>query len=229
MSTRRDIIDGGMACTARSGLIYTCKAGWIDLGHARADGVRQELWTPISNETGARSKDGKGFWVRYAQRMSKSILTAGASREYYLELGLTQSQRESVAWSIFKEVSFGFEALQSSFRFGWLTDSGFSCEDLVSNLLGFYRAVRPHVDYITLLKPVSRTAALKVWDNHGAVGARKNEEFSPRVFPCDECGDTIRGPARLQLPCELQMIAPATKGECFRDWDHFRDWDLRRR
>lgn len=32
-----------------------------------------------------------------------------------------------------------FEAWQNSFIFNWYTDSGFSAEDLVSDLIGFYR------------------------------------------------------------------------------------------
>lgn len=34
-----------------------------------------------------------------------------------------------------------FESMQASFPFNLVTDSGFSGEDLVSDLLGFYRVV----------------------------------------------------------------------------------------
>ena len=40
------------------------------------------------------------------------------------------------------EVSLDFERFQEdSILWSWFTDSGFSAEDLTSNLIGFYRAV----------------------------------------------------------------------------------------
>lgn len=217
MSTRSDIIDGKLATTSRSGLVYTCQCGWVDLGHARPDGA-MKLWTPLSTETGTRSKDGKGFQIWYGQSMSKAGLSAGVSNIYYVKLGLTHAQKESVALAIFMEVSMKFEGYQGIFPFNLVSDSSFSAEDLVSDLIGFYRAVRPGSDYITHLKPVSKAAAQKIWDTYGAVGSNKNHSFNPYLYPCDEC---MGGPAGLtcgELPRQFRGITPAGKGELFRKW-----------
>ncbi|MDE1481094.1 hypothetical protein [Xenorhabdus bovienii] len=43
MSKRKDIIDGSLAGSKRSGLVYTELLGWINLGHARGDDIREIL------------------------------------------------------------------------------------------------------------------------------------------------------------------------------------------
>lgn len=43
MSKRSEIIDGRLAATARSGVVYTEVLGWIDLGHARGDDNGDEV------------------------------------------------------------------------------------------------------------------------------------------------------------------------------------------
>lgn len=221
MSGRGDIIDGKKGGSSRSGLIYTCRCGWIDLGHARPDSA-QALWWNVSGEHGTVSKDGQGFKVPYTQNMSQSIsrfrIRVGVLKDFYVRRGLSRSERESVALSIFMEISLGFETLQSKPPFGWFRDSGFSAEDLVSNLIGFYRAVKPGTDYISMCRPVSKEAALKVWDTYGSVGSNKNYAFSPYVYPSDECRGGPSGPACSQLPAALKAIQPAEKGTLFRDW-----------
>ena len=105
---------------------------------------------------------------------------------------------------------------EGSFPWSWVSsrsrDSSFSEEDLVSDLIGFYVAVRPGIDVLALCNPVSKDASLKVWDTYGSVGSNKNHTFTPRFHPCDEC----RGPTR--FPAAFQQIVPAPKGPLFRDW-----------
>jgi hypothetical protein len=230
MAGRSDVIDGLDGVSARNGLIYTCACGWIDLGHARPDGARA-LWSQISNGTNHVSSDGTGFKVSYSQFMRKAGVGVGMSRAYWVRKNLSRAEKESVALSIFMEVSKGFETLQDSWPFKWGTDSGFSAEDLMSNLVGFYRAVRPtDADYIADCKPVSKKAALAVWDASGAVGAKKNRSFTPILFPCSECNGNNSG----QLPAFLNSIVPAkkgartpdaikNKGTLFRDWSFLDD------
>lgn len=217
MSNRSDIIDGKLASVTSKGLIYTCRLGWVDLGHAIPDGPAR-LWRSISSETGTRSKDGKGFKVTYGQSMSKFHLRARISNDYYVRVGLSQSEKESVALSIFLETSFQFEAFQSRFPYSWATKSGFSAEDLVSDLLSFYRAVKPGTDFLLLAQPVSKEAALKIWDSYGDVGDNKNYSPVPYLYPCPECQGVSMGPVCAQLPSFLRTITPATKGHLFRNW-----------
>ncbi|MDB5246766.1 MAG: hypothetical protein JWQ40_1160 [Segetibacter sp.] len=225
MSKRIDIIDGSKAVSKIYGLIYTCKCGWIDLGHANpegTEGVKNLLWKPMLSETGKRSRDGKGFKISYSQVMKKFI-TAGETRHYYVKLGLTKQQKESVALSIFIEVSTEFENMQGSLPYSIATKSGFSSEDLISNLLGFYRTVRPGIDYLLAFQPVSKDAAEKIWDTYGAVENNKNTSFAPFLYPCSECKEKIYGPMCGLLPEILNTIKPAKKGELFRMWDIWSD------
>ena len=45
MSKRSDILDGSdpLTWTKKYGLIYTCNAGWIDLGHLNPENSRMEI------------------------------------------------------------------------------------------------------------------------------------------------------------------------------------------
>ena len=223
MSKKSDIINGTLAHASRSGLIYTCKGGWIDLGHARPDNARDNLWTPLLNETGSKSKNRKGFKLRFAETQSKFGLTTGVAREYYIGFGLKKGEKESIALAVFMEVSMGFEALQSNFLYRRVTDSGFSAEDLFSNIVGFYKAVRPGTDYIALLQPVSKEAGVQVWDTYGVVGNNKNQYFAPFIYPCSECSNSPMGPMSGRVPDILNAIEPAKKGPDFRDWNYFTD------
>jgi hypothetical protein len=204
-------------------LIYTCKCGWVDKGHARSHKVARSfvsadaLWDEVKRETGPISKKPgeTGFKVSYRQDMGRSIfghiITTGVTNSYLVQKGLTRHQKESVALAIFMEVSMDFESYQGLFSLA--TDSSFSVEDLVSDLIGFYTAVRPGKDYLKLCKPVSTAASLKVWDTYGPVGSTKNKTFRPKFFHCDECR---HAPPR--FPHELLAIKPEKKGKLFRDW-----------
>lgn len=223
MSKRNDVIEG-TETSARNGLIYTCRAGWIDLGHARPDNVRDNLWNKLKKEEGMMAKDKQGYKLTFSETCY-NIKTLGKSVDYYVRYGLTLSQMESVALAIFMEVSLQFEAWQDMFRIIG-KDSGFSAEDLVSDILGFYRAVRPDIEYIKALKPVSKEAALKIWDTYGAVGDKKNknQSFNPYLYPCEECPTAYHtgSPACGIMPKELSAIEPAKIGKFFRYWQT--DW-----
>lgn len=78
--------------------------------------------------------------------------------------------------------AIAFEKWQSKWIFSWYADSGFSAGDLVPDLSGFYRVIRP-IDLTSSLQPVSKAAALKRWDYYGPVGNYKNETFKPLLFP----------------------------------------------
>ncbi len=105
-----------------------------------------------------------------------------------------------------------------------LTESGFSQEDLVSNLIGFYIGIG-EIERKTALKlchPVSAKAAYAVWDRDGSVGSNKNSTWKPLIAKCcktstiseedfvDECASQAK-----MFPKEFQRIKPAKKNEWF--------------
>jgi hypothetical protein len=161
---------------------------------------------------------GRFYVLSYRQDALKKIgslkLYPGAGELYVIRRKLSNVQKQQVALAIFMEVSLKFEGLQDS----WLarkltaTDSGFSEEDLVSDLIGFYKALYPKLDVDTLCKPVSIEASKKVWKDYGPVGVNKNKTFRPKFHACDECkGIPV-------FPKEFGSITPATKGELFDQW-----------
>ena len=223
MSSREDI--------GRGRLVYTCRCGWIDRNHSSTTTSRpfvgaNNLWNQIVNETGRRSRfpgDQNGFRVSYRQDARLLRQNVGVTKHYLVKAGLSRAIKEQVALAIFQEVSMAFEDFQ-----GWgsfISDSSFSVEDLISNLISFYNAVRPNIDYEGLCQPVSVDASYKVWDTYGAVGSHKNRVFRPIYFDCDEC------PCQGPFPQELQRITPAEKSgdirganQYFRDWLESDDW-----
>jgi len=215
MLKRTDIVDGPGSVLKDYGLIYTCLSGWVDLGQARPAKVRS-LWSKLVGEAGERSRKHPGFKVQYSQppsRYSKNI-----TRNYYVRTGLSSVERESVALAIFMEVTYGFQTVQTEFPYGWTTDSGFSAENLVSNIIGFYRAVRPGRDYISMCQPVSKEAALQVWDAQRGAGKKRNRFVGTYIYPSIACGNS-NGPMCAPLPNFLNGVTPARKGPYFHDWD----------
>ena len=85
-------------------------------------------------------------------------------RLYSIRKGLTLTRKKEVALRIFMEVSPGFEATQGSWPYSWVTDSGFSAEDLTSNLIGFYRAVEKYSweQILQACRPTSKETAFAV-------------------------------------------------------------------
>lgn len=191
MSTRADIEGDDPR------LAYTCRCGWLDLGHMNPASHRPNegavsLWDQVRREAGPRSHAAPGgFKVQYQQTHAKRkfgvTVRDGVYRSYWVKAGLSAAEQRAVALAIFMEVSVGFEALQDNWLYRRVTDSGFSAEDLVSNLIGFYAAVDPTLDPRALCGVVSVAASLAVWDAHGPVGQHKNRGFLPLLFPCPEC------------------------------------------
>lgn len=165
-------------------------------------------------------QDGKtGFLVHYRQDHAGYPLKPGREGNYIVKHGLSMEQKKSVALSIFMEVSKRFEDFQKFIGLGGLiTDSGYSQEDLVSNLIGFYIAVG-EVNRLNILKkchPVSDKAAFSIWDRDGAVGKNKNTDWKPKyaddvyIETDTQCKVECAKQPKL-FPNELQTIKPATK------------------
>jgi len=136
MTKRSDIVDGSNAIGSKYGLIYTKKCGWIDLGHANPEGANS-LWQQVLKEKDSGGAKPGYFRVSYKQMMGrKDLFKIGILKKYDVKKGLDDNQKKSVALSIFLDVSHAFEGLQSNWLFRQATNSGYSAEDLVSNLIG---------------------------------------------------------------------------------------------
>lgn len=99
-----------------------------------------------------------------------------------------------------------FETFQGSFPNNLVTDSGFSGEDLVSDLPGFYRVFSIQ-NLFPMLRPLSKDEALKRWDYYGKIGNWKNETFQPLLFPDPEKFPNAR-PQKGVLPLFMQTVVP---------------------
>ena len=146
MTSRLDVIDGSQAFGRKYGLIYTKKCGWIDLGHANPEGAKG-LWNKILNEKDEGSGKQEFFRISYQQMMGGKHIKVGVLKKFDIKKKINTSDKKSVALSIFLDVSHTFESVQSGWPFRWGTNSGYSAEDLVSNLIGFYQAVTVHQEF----------------------------------------------------------------------------------
>jgi hypothetical protein len=217
MSERADI--------AKGRLTYTCQCGWIDLGHA-LPGNAQKLWHALNSPSEFSFNQG-WFKVRFEESMRRSIARWTEGDDFAVQRGLSSAQLESVGLAILLDISRRFEAVQAVIP-DRISDSGFSAEDLVSNVISYYRAVRPMTpDYVDRCGPVSNAAAEKVWDTYGSVGSHKNRSADPILFPCSECSNQLSGPTKSKLPSFLSAIVPAREGTDYKKW-RFWDADLYR-
>lgn len=237
MSSRQDIFPDGKGWKRLS---YTCRCGWVDWGHAIAGGAYElkrslelEKMIPTKsyisysdlNDRKIEFNNGHeqvpAFIIPFSESMGKLGLTTSYESLWAIKKGLTTQQRERVAFSIFVATSIGFEKMQSSFPFSLTTDSGFSGEDLVSNLIGFYRAFRlghtKETDSSGIrrwLGELSEKESLAIWDKYvapkGGIGAFKNHTFKPIDFPATACKGHD-----CSFPAELQSFQGAPYGQWF--------------
>lgn len=155
--------------------------------------------------------DQPAFALYYGQRMGSARLNiyASAARNWIAQKGLSVADRESAALAIFLKASFDFETMQSSFPYSLITNSGFSPEDIVSNIIGFYSAFRniPQERMRTICGEVSVAESERIWDAHLPDGfsGLKNKTTRPILFPSNACQDTT-------FPPLLTSITPAAEG-----------------
>ncbi|MEE4411634.1 MULTISPECIES: hypothetical protein [unclassified Serratia (in: enterobacteria)] len=203
MSKRNDIIDG-REYGSPYGLIYTEVLGWIDLGHAQGTDIKTVL---RSIEAGEFS--GQDWYdITYSQSMVDPFYTMkmGKFITWRIKRGRSYFERQSIALAMMMSLARKFEGLQASFPINVVTDSGFSGEDLVSDLLGFYRVVSIQNPF-EMLRPVSKAQALKRWDHYGKIGSWKNDSFSPLLFPAPEKFPNAK-PRRGILPNFMKTVRP---------------------
>ena len=197
MSHRSDIIDGR--------LLYSCNCGWLDLAHAGLDRRAQfadpfqgqrNLWRQLSLEahpTHQTLNKRPAFLVRYRQQMHQGPIGADYTGAYLVQAGLALPRKKSIGTRILLDVSRRFEGLQAAFPYGLITDSGFSPEDLISDLIGFYKEADNLPEGVVHMKcsTLSDKASVEVWDRHllhSGLGATKSYSIqNPRYFACEEC------------------------------------------
>ncbi|MDE9430757.1 hypothetical protein [Xenorhabdus bovienii] len=186
-------------------LVYTEKLGWLDLGHANGDDARKLM---ISLYLGDNTTKESHFIVRYVQYMGRGRnYGTSIKTRWRVRRGLSLHDMKRVALTIMMYTTHSFESYQDSFPFTWFSDSGYSGEDLISNLFGFYQAVND-INYLPQVGVVSKDEAFKRWDYYGPIGKYKNKTFKPLLFPDPEKYPNNARPYHASLPSFLNTIAP---------------------
>ncbi len=217
-------------------IVYTCNCGWIDKTHAFTDTKRTEhyigvknLWSQILSEIGIKSNspNEKGFKVIYRQDATimqnvpivNRPFRLGSTKSYFVKKGLSYSEKEQVALAIFKEVSIEFEEFQSFGAVIGKGDSSFEPADLISNLISFYRTVKPELTkeiILTLSLELTPEQSIKIYRKYPGTFSDekyKNRIFKPKYFLNDFCNN------KPVFPKELSTIQVIEKGVLFRDWN----------
>ncbi|MEM8181662.1 hypothetical protein Q4R69_08015 [Morganella morganii subsp. sibonii] len=196
--TKRSDINSGR-------LIYTEELGWIDTGHAKGEDA--SVLMNVLNDGDISTKEPY-FTVKYTQYMGKGR-AHGVSKitRWKVRRGLSDSDKKRVALTIIMYTTHKFESLQDSFPFNWATDSGYSGEDCISNLLGFYKATSD-ADPVSYLTIVSKEAAYRRWDYYGSIGKYKNKIFQPLIFPDPLEYPNNARPYFVSLPLFLDTVKP---------------------
>lgn len=208
MSKRSDIIEPyEWTGNRRSGLVYSEILGWIDIGHAQGTDIIALLAEFRAGEVGNK----ENYQITYLQKMhvSQKRLGTGKFVKWEMKKGLSIDEIHSIALAMMLSTARLFEDYQSQWFFSWHTDSGFSGEDLTSDLLGFYRAILPS-DYQSRLHLVSKKEALKRWDYYGPIGNYKNRGFLPLLFPAPDKQCVTGEPYKGRLPAFMTWIHPYT-------------------
>lgn len=204
MSKRLDIIDGQYAASRSRGLVYTEVPGWVDLGHAQGTDIRNLLSQIMQGE----ASEKEFYDVRYSQGMTGiwGQVRSGKVITWRIRRGRPYWEQKSIALAMMMSMVRKFETFQGSFPNNLVTDSGLSGEDLVSDLLGFYRVVSAQNPF-GMLRPVSKEEALKRWDYYGKIGSWKNDTFQPLLFPDPKKLPNSR-PYKGVLPPFMRTVVP---------------------
>lgn len=227
MSGRDDLYPS--AKTGWRRLSYTRRCGFVDWGHALPDGPASLKRQLDQQASGNRKLDGltvtlegaPAFVVEYGQSMGSGALRVSTVAHWIVRKGLTADQRKAAALGIYMTASHRFEGLQAAFPFFLVTDSGYSAEDLLSNVIGFYRAYNnvPEAQMRTICGEVSVEEGVRIWDEHlpNGIGALKNRTTNPMLFPTTE---GVTSPSDTEFPMVLKNLRTSPAGN---QWVGIRD------
>ena len=207
MSKRSDIADGSKFNQLGYGLVYTEVLGWIDMGHALGKDIISLKEQFIAGEQGVNPFYEIFYHQSMEVRKFGSRSGIGKFSRWRIKRGRSKSDISSIMLAIMMNTAAVFEELQSSPAFSWYTDSGFSGEDLVSDLFGFYRCMIPG-NYSYRLRPVSYEAAVRRWDYYGPIGIYKNRSFRPLLFPDPQDPCARHQPYLGFLPQFMTWVSP---------------------
>jgi RHS repeat-associated protein len=212
LATLSDVVSGK--------LVYSCDCGWIDWSHAgdRTEEIDRNAplpraWRDMLLSTGRASIMGGGYKMTLRQGQQAHLPLIGIVRDqmvrnYYVANGLTNDQLQGVLLSAWMDISMQFETHQS--HVNWIDfrkpNSGFSNEDLPSDLIYFYRVVKgyPKSTIETLCGALSTTSSLRIWKEMGGVMGHSRTwepEFENGPVAKCECKDR-----RGKWPLELSGI-----------------------
>lgn len=211
-SSRSDIIPekkidkNGMAVEAKPRLTYSTKMGWVDWGHTglhtKNNGQKMLLERFEKEITLAEGRGQQYFQFRITMGIGaeNSATRSEIGEDYAVKTGLNYDQRNSTLLAMFMDISEKFEKFQDNFAFkspvniGPLKKvnsigeevrrSGFSEDDLSSNMIGFFAAVydlsRSEVEQ--LVGDVGVDASLKLWDAYFQNGLGISESWEPKLY-----------------------------------------------
>jgi len=190
--TKRTDVSAGKA-------VYTCNCGWIDFGHANSSPRIQSLINSVKGGQGTRSEFRDGFKVRYQQCSGGWGARVCGGGNYFVPDGLSAEEALGVALGIYLDASWKHETEQASWPVNWFTDSGFSEEDLVSDLIGFYMTAKglTQKQIRDLCGALSVQQSLKIWDDSNGLGKNRNKDRRPvyHTTPC--CPNEPKWPEEL--------------------------------
>lgn len=227
MSGRDDLFPS--AKTGWRRLSYTRRCGFVDWGHALPDGAVSLKRQLDQQASGNRRLDGlsvtlegaPAFVVEYGQSMGSGSVRVSTVAHWIIRKGMTADQRKAAALGIFMSASHRFEGLQASFPFFLVTNSGYSAEDLLSNVIGFYRAYNnvPEAQMRALCGEVSVEESARIWDEHlpNGIGAVKNRTTNPMLFPTSE---GVSSSSDTEFPLVLNNLRATPAGN---QWVAIRD------
>ncbi len=195
-------------------LEYSCKCGWIDWSHATPEAPRS-LWQQLQHgglaPHGVRSRGRQGFSVWAVQEQGRwGFRVPFGGGMYFVS---NAADKKSAGLAIWMDVSRRFETSQSNLG----QSSGFSEEDLVSDLIAFYMVAEGMTQRTVKLmcRAVGTPESIKVWDfAYGTDGSlRKNMTTTPIQHDCSPCKDKDNS-----WPKQLSTIKEAAKGTTWDDW-----------
>jgi RHS repeat-associated protein len=134
-------------------LFYYQNAGWVDWHHAERSqpaAVIAKVRGRRESFVGGRAIDpvdppaswDRSEWFGIEVQMGEAESILGPLKALYMvRKGLGPQEELEVALAIWMDLSIQFETRQNSLPRSWFSSSGFSQEDLPSNIIGFYMAV----------------------------------------------------------------------------------------
>jgi RHS repeat-associated protein len=204
---------------------YSCNCGWIDWGHANPN-MAEEVYQKVKDASTKKTREIKLLHSEFeietyagdnefslTMRSGPCLLgicPGNLTRNFRVDRNLDAEQQKQITLGIYKKLSEDFENFQGKGIYALVTDSSFSEEDLVSNLIGFYRAVegysKEHIR--SLCRALGPNISEDILENYEF---KKNENWEPRIvdilgFESESARCTFVGCYDGKFPNALKVI-----------------------